>query len=198
MNICVYGAASNSIDGKFLEAAEELGLLMGRAGHTLVFGAGATGIMGACARGMTRAGGRIVGVAPRFFDREGVLYRQCTELIFTDTMRQRKHIMEERSAAFVMAPGGMGTLEEFFEILTLRQLERHNKPFFVLNTGEFFQDLVSFLRKAAEQGFMKPEHLELFQVCQTPEEVVSRVDSLQPAAGGESPLTIRDWQLVKK
>lgn len=184
MNVCVYGAASDRIDPVFLRDAERLGFLLGQQGHTLVFGAGATGMMGACARGISRAGGRMVGVAPRFFDQEGVLYPGCTEMIFTDTMRQRKQIMEQRSQAFVMTPGGMGTLEEFFEILTLRQLERHQKPIYILNTAGFFDQLVAFLKNAAEQGFLKPEHLELFRVCQTPElllEALAEVD----CPGGE-------------
>ncbi len=157
MNICVYGASSNEIDAAYIEAGEALGYAMAKRGHGLVFGGGQKGLMGAAARGMTRGGGSIIGVAPRFFDVEGVLYQQCTEFIFTDTMRQRKAIMEERSDAFIMTPGGIGTFEEFFEILTLRQLGRHEKGIAILNTKGYYEPLRQMLEQAIEQGFLRPE-----------------------------------------
>lgn len=157
MNICVYGASSNEIDPAYLEAGEELGFEMAKRGHGLVFGGGTKGLMGAAARGMTRGDGKIVGVAPRFFDVEGVLYQSCTEFIFTDTMRERKAIMEERADAFVMTPGGIGTFEEFFEILTLRQLGRHEKAIAVLNTKGYYEPLRQMLEQAIAQGFLRPE-----------------------------------------
>ena len=157
MNICVYGASSNEIDAAYLQAGEELGLAMAQRGHGLVFGGGQKGLMGAAARGVTGGGGRIIGVAPRFFDVEGVLYQDCTEFIFTDTMRERKAIMEDRSDAFIMTPGGIGTFEEFFEILTLRQLGRHNKGIAVLNTKGYYAPLQQMLEQAIEQGFLRPE-----------------------------------------
>lgn len=117
MNICVYGAASQQIHTDFLQGAHQLGHCLAKAGFGLVFGGGNTGVMGACARGAAQAGGQILGVAPSFFNQEGVLYPSCTTLHLTDTMRQRKEMMEHLSHGFVMAPGGIGTLEEFFEIL---------------------------------------------------------------------------------
>ena len=100
MQICVYGASSNDIDPRYLEAGEALGLEMAKRGHGLVFGGGASGLMGAVARGMTRGDGSILGVAPSFFNVDGILYEHCTEFIYTETMRQRKSIMEERADAF--------------------------------------------------------------------------------------------------
>ena len=134
MVICVYGASSDTIHPDFLKAGEALGSAMARRGHSLVFGGGGHGLMGAVARGVASSGGSITGVAPRFFNVDGVLFDGCTEFVYTDTMRERKAIMEERADAFLMTPGGIGTFEEFFEILTLRQLGRHNKPISVLNT----------------------------------------------------------------
>ena len=101
MKICVYGAASSQIDDIYIVQGERLGSLLGQGGHRLVFGAGATGMMGAVARGVSRAGGKMLGVAPTFFDKPGVLYEKCDELIFTETMRQRKARMEEESDAFL-------------------------------------------------------------------------------------------------
>lgn len=155
MQICVYGASSNEIDPRYLEAGEALGREMAKRGHGLVFGGGASGMMGAVARGMTEGGGFILGVAPSFFNVDGILYEHCTEFIYTDTMRQRKSIMEERADAFIMTPGGIGTFEEFYEILTLRQLGRHNKSIAILNTLDYYKPLMEMQERAMEQGFMK-------------------------------------------
>ena len=116
MNICVYGAASDEIADIFKNAGEALGESLARRGHSLIFGGGASGMMGAVARGADRAGGNIISVAPSFFDIDGILYPQCTEYIFTETMRERKQILEDRSDAFIVSPGGIGTFDEFFEI----------------------------------------------------------------------------------
>ena len=108
MRICVYGAASDTIAEKYKSAAYTLGKWIGENGHTLVFGAGDTGIMGAVARGVHDGGGTILGIAPHFFDTPGVLYPHCTELRFTDTMRERKDALEQNCDLSVMAPGGIG------------------------------------------------------------------------------------------
>lgn len=155
LQICVYGASSNDIDPRYLRAGETLGEEMARRGDGLVFGGGACGMMGALARGMTRGGGHILGVAPGFFNVDGILYDHCSEFIYTDTMRQRKSIMEERADAFVMTPGGIGTFEEFYEILTLRQLGRHNKPIAILNTLDYYAPLREMQEQAIQQGFLK-------------------------------------------
>ena len=157
MNICVYGASSNVIAKSYIEAGEALGLAMAKRGHSLVFGGGANGMMGAAARGMTQGGGKIIGVAPKFFDVDGVLYQDCTEFIFTETMRERKSIMEEKADAFIMTPGGIGTFEEFYEILTLRQLGRHSKPIAILNVDNYYRPLIQMQEQAIAQNFMRPE-----------------------------------------
>lgn len=175
MNICVYGAASQQIHTEYLQAAENLGKLLAENGFGLVFGGGDTGVMGACARGASQAGGSILGIAPRFFDREGVLYKGCTEFLFTDTMRQRKELMEQRSNAFVMAPGGIGTLEEFFEILTLKQLGRHEKPIYILNIRGYYDNLGALLENAVREGFLEKGGLNLFQMYRDPRELVQEL-----------------------
>lgn len=175
MNICVYGAASQQIHTEYLQAAEELGRKLAENGFGLVFGAGDTGVMGACARGAKQAGGYILGIAPRFFDKEGVLYQACTELRFTETMRERKELMEQNSEAFIMAPGGIGTLEEFFEILTLKQLGRHEKPIYVLNTRGYYDNLWALLANAVREGFLEKSGMNLFQMYRDPEELVGAI-----------------------
>ena len=126
MNICLYGASSPEIDPVYLGAAYGFGLLVAQHGHTLVYGGGAQGVMGAAARGAYEAGGKITGIAPTFLQVDGILFDHCTEFLLTDTMAERKTAMIAHADAFVMAPGGFGTLEEFFEVLTLKQLGRHN------------------------------------------------------------------------
>ena len=127
MKICIFGASSATIDKSYIEAVENLAEKMARRGHSLVFGAGATGVMGAAARGVKRGGGYIQGVIPEFFREEGVerIYNDCDLLTFTDSMAQRKTMMEDLADAFIIAPGGIGTLEEFYEVITLKQLGSH-------------------------------------------------------------------------
>lgn len=188
MKICVYGASSNQIDPQYLQVGEALGLELAQRGHSLVFGGGQKGMMGAVARGTSRGNGEIIGVSPRFFDVEGVLYPDCTELIFTDTMRQRKAIMEDRADAFIMTPGGIGTFEEFFEILTLRQLGRHTKPIAVLNTAQYYEPLRQMLEQAIAQHFMQPECRALYAFLDTPEQVLDYLESTPVAPPDPSKL----------
>ncbi len=162
MNICVYGAASKEIDISFIKDGEHLGSEIAKRKHCLVFGGGNNGMMGAVARGVKKENGKIIGVSPSFFNIDGVIFKNCDEYIFTDTMRERKQIMEEKSDAFIVTPGGIGTFEEFFEILTLRQLNRHNKPIAILNTNDYYSHMISFLNNAAENNFMSKENLELY------------------------------------
>lgn len=176
MNICVFGASSEAIDPKYIEAGERLGKSMESKGHSLVFGGGATGLMGAVVRGITEKGGTSIGVAPTFFDKSGVLFEKCTEFYFTETMRERKELMDQKSEAFIMTPGGIGTMEEFFEIFTLRQLRRHDKPIGILNTGGYYDELIQMLIHTAEQGFMEMKCMDTLCVSDDPEELLAMVE----------------------
>ena len=175
MNICIYGASSRKLAQEYYDAAEALGALMAQQGHTLVFGGGQEGIMGAVARGAHAHGGKIIGIAPRFFDRPGILFEECTEFIYTDTMRERKALMEEHSEAFMVLPGGIGTYEEFFEMLTLKQLGRHNKPMVMLNTRGYYNPMAAMLQNTVDEGFMSADCLELYGVCNSPEEALDYI-----------------------
>lgn len=181
MKICVYGAASNDIDGRYISAGEELGRLIARGGHTLVFGGGKTGLMGACARGVLEEKGELIGIAPKFFDNPGVLCKDCTEFFFTDTMRERKQLMEDLADAFVVTPGGIGTYEEFVEILTLKQLGRHNKPIAMLNTLGYYAPMNDLMVHTVENGFMSESCLGQYAILDSPEAVMAFV--LESAQG---------------
>ena len=176
MNICVYGASSDAIDKRYIESGEALGEEMAKRGHTLIFGGGAHGLMGAVARGVTKGNGKIIGVAPSFFNVDGVLYDKCDEFHYPETMRERKKLMEDMSDAFIMTPGGIGTYEEFFEILTLKQLNRHSKAIAALNTLGYYDAMETMLKLTSEKGFMKPATLELYKNCSSPSEILDYIE----------------------
>lgn len=183
MNICIYGASSDNLDKIYFDEAFELGRLMAANGHTLIFGGGEGGLMGACARGVHSLGGSIIGIAPKFFDEPGILCTYCTEFIFTETMNERKKIMEDRADAFITLPGGIGTFEEFFETLTLKQLGRHGKPMAVLNTEGYYDAMAVLLENAADKGFMSRSCLDIFDVCSSPAEALQKIENAKPMSG---------------
>lgn len=175
MNICVYGASSSTIDKSYIEAGEKLGEEMAKRDIGLVFGGGANGLMGAAARGCHRFGGRIIGIAPEFFNVDGILYEHCTEFIYPENMRERKRKMEELSDAFIITPGGIGTFDEFFEILTLKQLGRHTKPIAILNTDGYYDHLMSFLQNGIDNNFMTEECKKLFFISDSEIEILDYI-----------------------
>ena len=180
MKICVYGAASEEIDKKYILAGEDLGRKMAQSGHQLVYGAGALGMMGAVSRGMQQENGFVTGIVPTFFKNEELLNVNCTELIRTETMRQRKEKMEELADAFVITPGGIGTFDEFFEILTLKQLNRHNKPIVIFNIDGFYDSLLKMLDEAIEKKFLNIECKALYPAFNTAEEVLTYIEDYKP------------------
>ena len=182
MNICLYGASSSTLDRVYLDAAYDFGARLAKNGHTLVYGGGAQGVMGAAARGVSDNGGRIIGIAPTFFQVNGILFDGCTEFIPTETMAERKQLMMAHADAFVMAPGGFGTLEEFFEVLTLKQLGRHNPAIAVLNTNGYYNKLQAFVQEAVEQNFVREVCLRLYTLCDTPEQALACLENFRPDA----------------
>lgn len=175
MQVCLYGASSNQIDQRYIDATEELGRALAQAGHSLIYGGGGAGLMGAAARGMVAGGGRVVGVVPTFLQVDGVLFDGCDEMIYTDTMRQRKQVMEEGADAFLIAPGGIGTYEEFFEIYTLKQLGRHGKPMVIFNIDGYYDKLLDMLRHTVDEGFMRSASLTLYTVADTTDGVLEQL-----------------------
>ena len=163
MRICIYGASSTKTDPKYIEKVESLCTALANEGHSLVFGAGGNGLMGAAARGFSAGKGHIIGVAPHFFNVDGILYDKCDELIRTETMRERKQIMEDYADAFIVFPGGVGTFDEFFEIFTLRQLGRHNKPIVIYNIFGYYDKMIEFLNHSVEEDFLSPASISLYE-----------------------------------
>lgn len=185
MNICVFGASSSVIDQSYIDQVEDFGSEMAARGHGLIYGAGASGLMGAAARGVYGGGGKIVGVVPDFFEDEnmgvdGAIFTDCSELIKTDSMRERKRIMEDRADAFVIVPGGIGTFEEFFEIFTLKQLERHNKAIAIFNINGYYDDMLNMLDKAVEKKFLYSACQNLYKVFDNGSEILDYIENYKP------------------
>ncbi len=178
MRICVYGAASPTIDKKYKDDTYLMGKLLAKRGHGLVFGGGGNGLMGAAAEGFRDGGGDIIGVIPKFFREETIeaICDFCNRLIEPDTMRERKQIMEEHADAFVIVPGGIGTYEEFFEILTSKQLCRHNKPIAIYNQQGFYNELHSTMLSAIEKNFIRENCLELYFITEDLDELIEYVE----------------------
>ncbi len=166
MEICVFGAASKTIDERYITAVEAMGEYLAKRGHNLVFGAGKTGVMGAAERGFKKGGGRIHGVVPEFFKED--LYDfvdwDCDEITLTETMRERKAIMEDAADCFIIAPGGAGTFEELFEVLTLKQLGQHRKPIAIYNIDGYYDEMIKALDYSIEKNFIKAECRALYKL----------------------------------
>ena len=193
MKICVYGAASSEIDKSYIEAGEELGRKIAERGHGLVFGGGRNGMMGAAGRGVVSKGGSVLGISPAFFEENNaeVSFKEATEFIHTETMRDRKKLLEENSDAFIITPGGIGTFDEFFEILTLKQLGRHNKAIVIYNINGFFDELASALYKMVNEHFITKDCVELCHVSTNADDVLDYIENYDPTDIDLSKVKIR-------
>jgi len=182
VKICVFGAASNEIDPEYIRLVEEFGEMMAKRGHSLVFGAGAHGLMGAAARGVTKGGGKIQGVIPSFFKEEKIegIYDKCDEIIYTETMAQRKAKMEDLADAFVIVPGGIGTFEELFEVLTLKQLGRHNKAIVFYDIKDYYISIEKLLEKGFDERFIRNDCRVLYYYTENPADALDYLDNYKP------------------
>jgi uncharacterized protein (TIGR00730 family) len=160
-SVTVYCSSSNHVAPVYFHAAKELGAAIAKHDWTLVYGGNAVGCMGALADAARAAGGRVVGITPRALVDRGIADERCDELIITDSMRERKHLLEQRGDAFCVLPGGIGTFEEFFEILVGRQLGYHDKPIVLLNVNDYYGPLLAMLEHGLDERFLRPEAMTL-------------------------------------
>ena len=179
-SICVFCASSNAVGEVYLEAATDLGRRMGQAGINLVYGGASIGLMGAVARGVHAGGGQVTGVLPEFFMDKDIKYGEADELIVTRDMRERKAIMDKRSDAFIVLPGGVGTLEEAVEIFSLIQLRQTMKPLVFINTEGFYDIIVRHFEQLVTLQFAKEETLKMYALVNSPEEAVEYIEKFQP------------------
>ena len=169
-SICVFCSSSDSIDEVYFKTAIDLGSQIGDLNLDLVYGGGGIGLMGAVARAVHENGGRVVGIFPDFLREkdEGFEYIEADELIIAETMRIRKAIMDERADAFIVLPGGIGTLEEAIEIMSMKQLGLTDKPLAFVNTNNFYDSLISNFQMMVGLQFAKSSIMGLFEVCPNP------------------------------
>jgi cytokinin riboside 5'-monophosphate phosphoribohydrolase len=163
--LCVYCGSSKKLDSHYYTAAAAVGTAMVTKGWGLVYGGGNVGMMGSVAQAVKEAGGHVVGVIPGFMKERELAYHQADELITVATMRDRKQVMEERASAFLALPGGIGTLEELTEIMTLRYINRIDKPVVVYNQDGFYDDLLRFFERMTRERFKSAGMHDLFGVA---------------------------------
>ena len=180
LHVCVFCGSQSGTDPAHAATAREVGAELARRGLTLVYGGGRVGLMGELASAALRASGRVVGVIPHALSAKEIAFGEATELVVVDTMHERKALMADRSDAFVALPGGYGTCDELFEVLTWAQLGIHKKPVAVLNAGGFFGPLVAWADHLTREGFLKPRHRELLLVAGTVAELFAKLENWQP------------------
>ncbi|GAB4167291.1 MAG: TIGR00730 family Rossman fold protein [Wenzhouxiangellaceae bacterium] len=180
LKVTVYAASSQALAAEYHDAAARLGRALARAGYSIVYGGGGAGLMGAMADAALAAGGEVHGVIPGFLHDLEHGHTGLTSLEVVDTMRERKHRMLIESDAVVALPGGCGTLEEVFEVMTLKRLGQYFGPIVLVNTGGYYNGLIDFLRHCVDQRFMAPLHLDLWHTIEDPEEVPAALARIEP------------------
>jgi hypothetical protein len=169
--ICVYCSSSDGLDEKYYREAARFGQQLVAQGWGLVYGGGNRGVMGVLGRAVKEAGGYVVGIIPEFMTARELAFTGADELVTVDTMRGRKQLMEERADGFVALPGGIGTLEEFVEIIAHGSLNLVHKPMVLVNQDGFYDDLLRFFERITREGFKSPNLHDLYTVVGTSDEV---------------------------
>ncbi len=178
-NICVFCGSQPGVNHAYVEAARQLGTLFARRNITLIFGGGMTGIMGALADAVLDGGGKVIGVIPESMNVPKVVHEGVTELIVTPNMYSRKVKMFKLSDAFMTLPGGLGTLDELFEALTLSQLGYEPKPIGILNVAGYYRPLVELIEHAIQAGFVHPRYRDVFTMREKPDDLLAAMEAFQ-------------------
>ena len=174
-SICVFCGSSEAVEDSYKSVATELGREIGRRGADLIYGGASIGLMGCVARGVHEEKGKVIGILPEFFRKKDIEYLDADELIVTKDMRERKAKMDERSDAFIVLPGGIGTLEETMEILSMRQLKLTNKPLVFVSTGGFYDKLNEIFASMIEQKFAKENISNMFAMASDPKRALEYI-----------------------
>jgi uncharacterized protein (TIGR00730 family) len=170
-SVCVYCGSSSRVADRYKENAAALGKMLAEKGIDVVYGGGRVGLMGIVADAAMNAGGKVIGIIPQYIQAKEVEHHGLTELHVVDSMHTRKRMMAEKSDAFVVLPGGFGTLDEAFEIITWKQLQMHEKPVIIFNDGGFWQPLIALMDNLIAEGFANNRHRSMYQVAQTLPEI---------------------------
>jgi uncharacterized protein (TIGR00730 family) len=188
-SICVYCGSSDKMIEGYLQDARQMGATIAKRGFILSYGAGCTGLMGAVADGALEAGGEVIGVIPRMFATPTLMHTGLSRLEIVDSMHTRKQRLADISDAFIALPGGYGTFEELFEILTWAQIGLHRKPVGILNALHYYDPLLLAIDHAREEGFVYAEHQSLFVCADQPDDLLTKLDSYQYPKGMEKWVT---------
>ncbi len=180
MKICVYCSSSDAVPAKYLKAAEETGRVLASRGHSLVYGGASVGSMGAVARGAKENGGFVTGVIPEKLHNHGLSFSGLDKEIITPKMRERKMIMEEEADAFLALPGGIGTLEEIFEVMVLKQLGYHNRPVVFADIDGFYTPLAGFLENLYRENFMKERTRGQYFMADSVQAAIEYIENYTP------------------
>lgn len=186
-SIAVYCGSSDRISEEFLAAARALGKRIAEGGLSVVYGAGSTGMMGAVAEGAVQAGGQVLGVIPEIFDTPQLARKDLTLYEVTPDMHARKARIADLADGFIALPGGYGTFEEFFEIVTWAQIGLHTKPVGLMNVHGYYDTLLKFLDEVRQKGFMYDGHENLFQVADNPDDLIQKMEQYRP------PVDLASW-----
>jgi hypothetical protein len=179
-SVCIFCGSRPGARPEFLEAATAFGAELARRGLTLIYGGASVGLMGAVADAVLSHGGRAVGVLPRHLQQREIGHQGLAELVLVDSMHERKALMAERADAFIALPGGFGTFDELFEIITWAQLGLHRKPVGLLDVAGYFQPLLAMVRQGVHDGFIPAAHARPFAVSNSPTELLDAVRSGEP------------------
>lgn len=171
--LCVFCGSAAGKTEKYMQLATRVGELIATHRHELVYGGGRVGLMGAVADSVMKNGSRVIGVIPKNLMTKEIAHEDVSQLYVVENMHERKKMMYDLSDTFLVIPGGMGTLDEMFEILTWAQLKLHHKPVYILNEFGFYDELLAFLKKSSDEGFIRPEHLKFLTVIDSIEKLVS-------------------------
>lgn len=176
-NICVYCASSTQIQAAYFDAADRLGKILAGLNINLIYGGGATGLMGRVADSVLESGGKVTGIIPRFMCEEKWEHTGVTELVVTESMHERKEKMAMMADAAVALPGGCGTMEELLEVITWKQLGIFTKPIVILNTNGYYDSLINMLHQAVDENFMRDIHKDIWTVVALPEEIIPAIQN---------------------
>ncbi len=180
--VCVFCGSSPGVKQEYAVGARELGLVLAKKNIDLVYGGGHVGLMGIVADAAMSAGAKAIGIIPRCLADKEVAHQGLTELKIVQTMHERKAQMSELSDGFIAMPGGFGTLEELFEVITWAQLGIHKKPFGLFNVAGYYDKLIEFMDYQVEQGFVPQRHREMIIVSDEAEQLVEMLESFHPVA----------------
>jgi uncharacterized protein (TIGR00730 family) len=187
--VCVYCGSSDKMSEDYLSRARQMGATIAGRKIVLAYGAGCTGMMGAVADGALEAGGEVIGVIPEMFATPALMHTRLSRLEIVDSMHARKQRLVDLSDAFIALPGGYGTFEELFEILTWAQIGLHTKPVGILNSRNYFDPLITAIEHARSEGFMYSEHRSLFVCDEQPEGLLDKMEQYQYPQGMDRWLT---------